>query len=214
MNLTKTSDVLEATSLALNNTQNDPTIGARMEAYGLSAAAIQTGKRLLKTLEQKTIIQDKLQQKRWALSQQINASLLATRDQFKEHAQLSLVAFRHDTALIHALKIERIASRRWECVRQAAYFYQEFRNRKLSLAPLGVSPKDIQRIHDNVTELLRLKEDRVYKKGISEQNTQEKNQAQAELREWLLEFRAIARAAFRHQPQLLEMFGMKVGARV
>ena len=214
MNLTKVNDLLEAAQLAINNTQNDPAVKQRLEAYGLSPALSQRGKTLLRTLEQKQGSQTKIQDERWALSQQINASLLATRDQFKEHARLALVAFRQDSALIHALKIERIATRRWECVRQAAYFYQVFQERKLTLESLGISPKEIQQTQATVAELLRLKEARVRKKGISERGTEERQRAQADLRKWLMEFRAIARAAFYNQPQMLEVFGIRVATAV
>ncbi len=210
MNLTKVNDLLEAAQLAINNTQNDPSVKQRLEAYGLTPARFQRGKTLLRTLEQKDTVQTKIQDERWALSQQINASLLATRDQFKEHARLALVAFRQDPALLHALKIERIATRRWDCVRQAAYFYQAFQERKLTLEGLGISAKEIQQTQAAVTQLLRLKEARVLKKGIAEQGTEERRQTQAELREWLMEFRAIARAAYRSQSQMLEVFGLRV----
>lgn len=214
MNLTKVNDLLEAAQLAINNTQNDPAVKQRLEAYGLSPAQLQAGKNLLRTLEQKQATQAKIQDERWALSQQINASLLATRDQFKEHARLALVAFRQDPALIYALKIERIATRRWDCVRQAGYFYQVFQERKLTMEGLGISPREIQQTQAVVTQLLRLKEARVLKKGLAEQGTEARQKAQADLREWLMEFRAIARAAFRTKPQMLEIFGIRVATAV
>ena len=214
MNLTKISDLLEAASSAVNNTQNNPIVQQQLEAYGLRAAQLQTGKQRLRTLEQKHNAQLQLQNERWALSQQINASLLATRDLFKDHARIALTAFRRDPALIRALGISPLATRRWECVRQAHYFYQQLQERKLSLEAFGISDKDVQQIQANVTQLLRLKEERVYKKGLSEHGTQDRKQAQNDLRDWVIEFRSIARVAFRSQPQMLEIFGMKVAAAV
>lgn len=210
MNLTKNNDLIEATSLAISTIRTNPEVQQRLANYGLSAARQQTGRNLLRDLEQKTLTQTRIQNERWALSQQINASLLATRDQFKEHAHLAQVAFRQDPPLLNLLGIARIASRRWDCVRQAVFFYERLQERKLSLENLGVSRKELQQAHTTAVQLLDLKEKRVQKKGLAEQSTQDKKEAQRALRAWLVEFRAIARLAFRHQPQMLEMFGMKV----
>lgn len=214
MNLTKVSDLLEAAQLAINNTQSNAAVKQQLQAYGLSPALLQTGKTLLAGLEQKHREQSRMQDERWALSQQINASLLATRDQFKEHAHLAQVAFRQDPALVRALRVTRIANRRWECVRQAEYFYKIFQEQKLSLKNLGIPAREIEETQASVTELLRLKETRIQKKGIAEQGTEARQQAQAALREWLMEFRAIARAAYHSQPQMLEVFGVKVATAV
>ena len=214
MNLTKISDLLEAASLAVNNTQNNPAVQQQLEAYGLRAAQLQTGKQRLRTLEQKHNAQIQLQNERWALSQQINASLLATRDLFKDHARIAMIAFRRDPTLIRALGVTPLATRRWECVRQASYFYQQLQEQKLSLEAYGISTKEIQQIQANVAQLLSLKEERVHKKGLSEHGTQERKQAQSDLRDWVMEFRSIARVAFRSQPQMLEIFGIRVAAAV
>lgn len=214
MNLTKISDLLTAASLAVNNTQNNPAVQQQLEAYGLRAAQLQTGKRRLHTLQLKHSTYIQLQNERWALSQQINASLLATRDLFKDHARIAMVAFHHNPALIQALSIRPLASRRWECVRQADHFYQQLQDRALCLKTFGIGSEEIRQIHANVKQLLRLKEERVHKKGLSERGTQDRRQAQNDLRDWVMEFRSIARVAFHSQPQVLDIFGIRVAAAV
>lgn len=214
MGLTKISDLLEAASLAVNNTQGNPAIQQQLEAYGLRAAQLQTGQRRLQVLKQKHDAQLQLQNERWALSQQINASLLATRDLFKSHARAATVAFQHDPALIQALNIVPLATRRWECVRQASMFYQQLQERELSLAAFGISVQEIQEVQANVAQLLQLKEKRVHKKERCEQGTQDRKQAQDDLHDWVIEFRSTARVAFRSQPQVLEIFGMRVATAV
>lgn len=214
MNFNKLNELIEATQLAIHNTQNNAAVQQQMEAYGMSAAELQSGKNLLRTLEQKHAQQTQLQDERWALSQQIDASLQAVGSTFKVHARLAQAAFRHDPSLIRSLRAERLDTRRWECVRQAAHFYQEFHKRKLSLTGIGVSAKEMQQAQQAVRELQRMKEARADKKGLAEQGTVERQQAQDQLRQWLVHFRAIARIAFRQQPQLLERFGMKVATTV
>ena len=126
MRLSKVIDLLDAASAVVTHVEGDPVLQHTLAVYGFSATQLHDGKALLRSLELKWAIQSQLASERSALSQQINVSLLATRDQFKEHARLTLAAFWQDVALIRALRIEPIATRRWECVRQAAYFYQVF----------------------------------------------------------------------------------------
>ncbi len=214
MNLKRNNDLLEAASLAINNTQNNTLVQQQLQKFGLTAARLQTGQNLLKRLEQKHLTQTKVQHERWALSQQINASLLAARDQFKEHARLAQIAFREDSPLLNLLGVSRIASRRWECVRQAVFFYDRLSEQPVSLEGFGVSAQELTQAQDTVTQLLQLKEVRVLKTQEAEQRTQEKKEVQGKLYDWLIEFRAIARQAFQHQPQILDMFGMRVIASV
>ena len=210
MNLNKINDLREAARLAINNTQNNSDVRQQMEAYGMSPAELQAGKNRLRIFEQKHERQAQLQDERWALARQIDASLQAVTSAFKTHARLAQAAFRHDPELIRRLRAERLDTRRWECVQQAEHFYKTFQAHKLSLEGIGVAPKEIQQMQRAVSDLQHLKEARADKKGLAEQSTAERQQAQNELRRWVVNFRAIARIAFRQQPQMLERFGMKV----
>lgn len=210
MNLSKMNVLVEATRLAIHNTENNTAVKQQMAAYGLSPAELQTGKNRLRTLEQEHERQMQLQDERWSLARQMEASMQAVVSTFKTHVRLARSAFRDDLDLLHSLRAERFDARPWECVQQAAHFYRVFQSRQLSLENLGVSAKEIQQAQRAVAELQRMKEARADKKGLAEQSTVARQQAQKELRTWLVNFRAIARIAFREQPQLLERFGMKV----
>lgn len=133
MNIRKDSDLLEAAHLAITNTQKHPEIQKRMAAYGFTSARLQVGKKLLVAAEEKQMAQNRAQDKRWALSQQVNTGLLTVRDQFKQHAMIAQVAFRQDPILLHSLKIKRMAPRRWDIVRQAVFFYQHLEKDNRSL---------------------------------------------------------------------------------
>ena len=214
MDLHKQHDVAEAASLAINNTQNSPVRQQQLEAFGFGPTRFRTGKTLLQAFIQKQATQTQWQDEQWALSQQINASLQAVQEQFKQHVSIVQVAFRHDAILLHSLKIDRLATRRWEGVRQAIYFYSQLQQRKVSLDAYGVSAKEVQQAHSAATQLLQLKEVRADKKSQAEHSTQEKQRAQEALRLWVKDFRTTARMAFRDQPQTLEAFGIHARAKV
>ena len=214
MDLYKQHDLVEAASLAINNTQNNPARQQRLEAFGFGAARIHTGQTLLQGFTQKQAAQIQRQDEQWALSQQIKAGLQAVHQQFKQHVRIVQVAFREDAVLLHSLKVDRLAIRRWECVRQAIYFYEQLQRQEVTLGAYGVSAEEMQQVRAAANELLQLKQARADKKGMSGHSTQEKQRAQEALRSWVKDFRTIARMAFRDQPQTLEAYGIKVSATV
>ena len=214
MNLNKLDNLLEVGRATINNAKNEPGVMERLTRYDMSNAYFQTGEHLLQTLEHHQAQLRTQQNERWALSQQINASRQAAHEQFREHARLTLVAYRHEAQLRHDLAVESIAKRRWDGVRQAVHFYRTFQERNLTLKPLGISDKEIRQAAQTVNQLWSLKEERLRQKSASEQATQDRQQAHEALRRWIVDFRTIARVAFRDQPQRLEMFGIRVRSSV
>ena len=210
MNIHRDQPLVDAVRLAINNGQGDPEALQLMAKYGFGPEQWQAGHALLQRAEQCFDQCNTLEHERWALSQQINEGLLSVNEQFKEHVQAARFAFRQQPSLLHSLEIDRLATRRWESVRQSAFFYRQLQDKKLSLQAYGVSPKAVQQAAAAVEELLHQREQRTHRSGRAQHGTQEKRAALTELRAWMVEFRGVARLAFRQQPQLLEIFGMKV----
>ena len=130
MNFYKQDDLEEATRLAITNTENNAARRQQLAAFGFGPARFNTGKALLKAFTDKQAEQARCQNEQWSLSKQLNESLLAVTEQFREHVLVVQAAFRHDAELLHSLKIERFATRRWEGVRQATHFYWQLREQK------------------------------------------------------------------------------------
>ncbi|MDF9799020.1 hypothetical protein OKW21_004283 [Catalinimonas alkaloidigena] len=214
MNLKSESSVLEAAQLALSATVREENVRLHMEPFGLTAALQQQGNELLEKAKSCQSRQTILYDEQWSISQQLNAELDATHSLFKEHAKVSRMAFRKEPDLLHSLKIERFVKQAWPLVRQAEYFYERVLEQELNLQPYGISKKEIEQAKAAVRRLLELKETRMHKKGLAENCTQEKNAAFKELRDWVSRFRAIARLAFKGNPQMLEIFGIQVLSKV
>ena len=214
MNLNKLDDLLEVGRATVNNATNEPGVMARLTQYGMSNAYFMTGKHLLQVLEHYQGRRLSLQNERWALSQQINAGLKAVRDQLREHSRIARFALNDNPERLHSLQVDTISTRTWDCVAQATFFYQRLQQQNITLEKFGLSKKEIQQSLDAITALLQQKQQRTHRKGQAEHGTQQIQQAQAALRDWLVEFRGIARVAYRQQPQRLESFGMPVRSSV
>ena len=206
--------LIDAVQLAVTATEQEAFIREKMEQYGFTSTRMKEGKSLLIQAMAAQRKKDTCYDTRWEMTQQINTELEAVQAQFKEHLGVARTAYRNEPATQHMLRIERIAQAGWPCVRQAAYFYHKLQERKLSLAAFGISPKEIQQATTDTTQLLVLRQARIRQKGLAESCTQEKKDAFRQLKKWLSEFRAIARVAFKENPQMLETFGMLVRSTV
>ena len=210
--ITKIADLLDMATITFNILRKNEAVRQQLEACGLTPALQQTGQQRLTAFRQLHTESLHWRDEQWQMSQQIEEGFRAVCDQLKVHVRIAQVAFREDTMLLHSLKVHRIETRRWECVRQAEYFYAQLRSRKLSLRAYGITDKELQQSAAAVSQLMQRREDRMEKKGLVEQQSQDKHRAQKALRAWMTDFRMIARVAFRTQPQLLEMFGMPVAS--
>ena len=214
MRLDTESKIMEAAKLAVSAMERQESVRLQMEIYGFTPEFRQKGSSLMNKAKGCQAMQKGLYDTQWSLSQQLNAELDAVHSQFKEHAKVARIAFRKDAGLLHTLKIDRFAKQAWPLVRQAEYFYARVLEQELNLQPYGVSKKEVEQAQASVARLLEMKENRTHTKGLAENCTQEKNAAFKELRQWVTAFRMMARLAFKDNPQMLEVFGMPVVAKV
>ena len=205
---------MEAAQLIADILQEDPQAKQQLEVVGFGNAQFQAGKGYIQAVKGHLFTRTQLKQERWSLSKQMNAGLQAVREQFSLHRKGAIFALRNQPELLHALQIDQVERGTWTGVKQAVYFYEQLLQQKVSLEGLGVSQKEIKESLKTATQLLQQRKDRTRRKGLSQQNTRELHQAVVALRAWVIEFRANARLAYRQQPQMLEMFGIRVKASV
>ncbi len=204
------TELFELVRLAILCMEQDVDIQKRMASYGFPPKRIQEAK----ALRQQTMLLHDAKEDRydegWALSQQLSTDMEKVLAAFKEHVKVARTAFRTDPVLLHALKIKRIATRRWEWPVQALNFYTKLETRQASMTPFGISQEELQQTKASVEAILDQKAARIRKKGEAQGSTQQRNQAIKTLHAWLTEFHGIARIAFKDNPQTLESFGILV----
>lgn len=107
-------------------------------------------------------------------------------------------------------KVNRLATGKWTCIQQAIYFYGQLQNHLAALKPFGITTEVIAQSLAAAEAVLEMKSDRTRTKGMAEDSTQEKQRAFQALRAWVMDFRRTARLAFQGNPQMLEIFGIRV----
>ena len=214
MNLYSYEGLAEAAQLIIDILQEDPQAKQRLEAVGFDNAQFMVGKNRIQAVDTYLTTRTQLEQERWSLSKQMNAGVQAVRDQLSVHRKAASFALRDKPVQLHSLSIDRLERGIWGCVKQSINFHQQLLQQKISLEAQGISQKDVREALKTATQLLQNKKVRFHQKGLRQQNTRELRQAIVALRAWVMEFRANARLAYRQQPQMLEMFGIRVKASV
>ena len=214
MTLRTEAQVLEGAQLAINNTEKSEERQKRMGAYGFTAKRIEEGKVLLANALLLQDVQVSHYEDRWVIAHQLNADRQAAHAMFKEHVGVTRTAFRNEPVILHSLKIQRIAKGKWEWPQQALYFYTKLEEHIAQMEPFGINQEVIVQASTSIQALIAMKEDRFHKKGLAEDSTQEKRKAFKALKEWVLEFRSVARIAFKSNPQMLGSYGISVSSKV
>ena len=214
MDLYSYEGLSEAAQLVIDILQEYPQAKQRLEAVGFGNAQFQTGKKCIQAVDGYSTTRTQLEQERWSLSKQMNAGVKAVRDQLSVHRKAASFALRDKPEQLHSLNIDRLERGIWACVKQSIHFHQQVLQQKISLEAQGISQKEVQEALKTATQLLQDKKTRFHQKGLRQQNTRELRQAIVALRAWVMEFRANARLAYRQQPQMLEMFDIRVKASV
>ena len=203
-------DLLKASRLSVNNTLADKQAQQALAKYGFTPKDIKEGKGLLTNCTKQCRAQEQHYETQWALNHRIKDELKTTRAQFVEHVKVARFVFRKDAPVLHQLNVQRLERNENAWLKQANAFYERITPHATRLAPQGVTPDELAQNQAALQAIVALREEQARIKGDAEDATQRKKQAQQELREWLSEFRKVARLAFKKSPQKLEAFGIRV----
>ncbi len=202
--------MLKASSLSVNNTLADKNAQQALAKYGFTPKHINEGKGLLNNCTNQCRVQEQYYQTQWTLNHRVKEELKTTRAQFVEHVKVARFVFRKDAPMLHQLNVQRLERTEAGWMKQASAFYERITPHVALLAPQGVTPEELAQTQASLQAIVDLREEQARVKGDAEDATQRKMQAQQELKEWLSEFRKVARLAFKRSPQKLEAFGIRV----
>lgn len=210
MKLDTNTNIMEAASLAVNNTAKDAEVAKKMGQVGFTAKRMQEGQDLLTTAQDLHLHKDSRYDERAQITSQMEEGLAAIRPVFLDHVVAARFAFRQQPALLRTFNISRISTDRWMWVKQADTFYHKVMKHAEQMAPHGVKEEQLLEAKGLLEAILALRQDRLHKKGEAEDTTDSRNKAAKALKKWVSEFRAAARLALKDNPQKLEAFGIRV----
>ena len=213
MKLQSQKQVLEAAQLITTNVRKDPALQKQLTAFSFPPKRMQEGNGLLNAAKMHHQNQIDQYDQKWAIDHQLSIDVKAVCTTFRDHARVAKTAFRHDPVTLRTLKVKAISGNPWTCVKEAVYFYSQLKNHVAAMTAYGLTAEVIEQSRAAAEAVLETKSDRAHRKGMAEDSTQEKRKAFEALRTWIMDFRRTARLAFRENPQLLEVFGIKVPSK-
>ena len=144
------------------------------------------------------------------LSVNLDAGLQKAKSQFNRHAKIAGLAYEEDPGMLRKLKIKEKGNGTEKWIDRVVNFYTILLADSTQVNKYGLSTKELTQMHALSLSLLDMRNQQKVCKGEAEQATQEREQARKVLRQWMNEFRYVARHALKDQKQLLEVLGIAV----
>ncbi len=210
MNTTSVQDLISACWLAVRNTAKDADTAKKMSNVNFND-------KRMRELENLTQMVEELEQHKITtyneglqISEQIEQDALSLRPVFMKHVAIARFTFRESPALLKAFIPKPIVTNKWGWLAQAQHFYALIISYADRLSTYNLSQEELEQSKASVNAIIKLRQDRMWKKGRAEDSTDNRNQMVKQLKNLLKEFHAAARLALKDNPQRLEAFGIRV----
>lgn len=208
--------LLENYRVALLNIESVSEIKLVLEEYGYDDQKIEEGKSLYKTAREKYDINKEETEKERSSSVHFLNSYKSIIKIYTNHRKIAKVALMEHKNLWGLFKINGIfPSSYLETMEYAKTFYNQTKiNTEVNhlLNRFKITSKEIEEQLKNLEEVEQLKAEYEKNKGISQDATQQKNKALADISKWMRIFYSVSKIAFSDRPQLLEVL-MKTGKK-
>ncbi len=208
------SAILERYRVALENVEAQTEIATIMSEFGYDSALIEDGKNLFTKTRQAYDLNVKEDDETSQAYSNYKAKMNQMEDTYSLHRKKAKVIFRNDLEVMKRLVLVGSVPKayvRWlEIVKK---FYSEMLSDtelQTKLSRLKVTADDLTAANALLTELEAARADYLREKGESQDATEQKDGAFAELDDWMSEFYAVARIALEDNLQLLESLGVIV----
>lgn len=199
--------------LAITNTLANPEILKLMSGLGFNQKRMQEGNKLLEKFRALDEAQEDKYGAYYDSTDAFYEELTQTKERYRRHRKLAIVAYEGNRSMILKLKLKDSTSSITGQLDRIASFYSTLAKNGSVIAAYGVSAEEIAQTQAMVQALTEARDQQVANKGAAQHGTQERNQALNELKDWMRDFRYVARFALRDEPQLLESIGIPVPSR-
>ncbi|MDA3821068.1 MAG: hypothetical protein PF450_00445 [Bacteroidales bacterium] len=200
---------LEKSRIALDKAETNPRIARAMKKHGYGPEVLKEGKDLLESTRE--IYDENLQiQDEQSLARSTFSKHKKEMDsEFREHREKAKHLFHKDVDVVDKLGLKGKYPTiyvKWRDYMRAFYsVIVESSEIQQRFKRLNFTKDDAEAGLDNVHKLDHLRAKWINEKGISQNSTQQKNKAFAELNEWMSVFYGVAKMALKNEPELLEI---------
>ena len=203
---------LKQSQTAINNALKIPEIKAAMLPYGYTVARLNAGKALYVAASDKLDDSASADGAQSEAGQEVRTAFKEARMAFQGLAKLARVVFVKQTGPLTALGLNRPMPRRMDDFAVAALVLFNYENytqaMKDALEAKSYGSSQISAARGKLAALGVAREVHADLWGEAEQATADQNEALKELHDWYMEFRKLARLAFKDKPRFLNRLGI------
>lgn len=211
---TSEAQIIEQYRIALNNAENQPQIATTMAEFGYDSEQIAKGKQIWQNANNAyNLNKNEDDETNLAHSNFINKKA-EVEGFYSLHRKKAKVIFRNDSVTLEKLGIKGSipqAHVKWiEVVKKFYAITTSDTEIQTKLARLKITPEELNNANTLVGDLETARSEYMREKGESQDATQAKDAALAEIDDWMSEFYAVAKIALEDNIQLLEALGKTI----
>ena len=203
--------VLEKYRVAFENVEANPEISAAMTEYGYDSTIIAEGKGKL-IAAQTAYDHDKQEDIETGLAKNdFDVKWSGLKTLFAMHRKKAKIIFRKEPEILIRLRLVGSLSKTYLPWMEAAKQFYSVLTTDTALqervAKLKITAEELTQASTDLAELEKSRAEYVREVGESEDSTKQKLSAIDDIKEWMIDFYAIAEIALEDHPQLLESLG-------
>lgn len=198
----------------VENCLSDPEIGPTLTQFGYDPETLKVGSDKLDQWEAAQRTQDAEYGDQLAATEAVEKAWNGARDPYNDALTLARIAFKNDLDAQRALRLggdRKDSLSGW--LEDARAFYRQLLNSTSwtkALDRFGYTAEKLTRELAGVEEIGRLKSIQEKEKGEARGATEARDRLMDETNQWFGELKAVAKVAFRSDPQKLERLGLVV----
>ncbi|WPP49576.1 hypothetical protein [Catalinimonas niigatensis] len=148
------------------------------------------------------------------IASHLKAQEQETYNTFLDHVATVKYVFRKEPAVLAKFNVKAVSRSVNVWVQQASFFYAKVEEYANVLAAQGLTPEVLAQTTAMIQAVADARNRRIMRKGEAEEATRMRNASVKALKDWMKDFRYIARIALKDSPQLMEALGIVVKAKV
>jgi hypothetical protein len=196
----------------IQNILNSEELQKLFATYGFPLRRIKDGETRLKAAREFQQLREELAESQYDANQQWKDDYQQAKRSYQEYVTLVRMVYRKQPEVLRKLHIHQpVPTTQQEWLDQARLFYTKA---PAYIAPLeerfGLKPEEWSQALVEIHALISAKHRRLQHKAHAQRATQQRDEALAELIDWIRELKYIARVALKSDPQLQEALGMVV----
>jgi hypothetical protein len=203
------NQTLSASRLIIEGALADPEMIKILEAYGYNRKRLQQSKAQLEKTWMLFDSKETSYQEMKRATLQLKTQRSELRQTYLKHAGILRAYYRDDAATLEELGLNQSTPNALDrFIIRTQRFYTKARSLGEATPDFPIQDEEMAQAQAMITAIGEARVQQLSKKREAQRTTQQQNEAIKELRQWVRDFVAIAKIAFRHDPQQLEALGI------